>query len=106
MNVLDRGLEEEAPHALELDKLAPTDYARLPSLSGCLMQSEFCLVFHDMMPDRTFTTVRHFLYWPRPGSQLDKVPRQLLLVSTTAHQNALLLFSLAQMDQGAYMAWG
>src|SRR2546421_714793 len=53
-----------------------------------------------MMPGRTLITVRHFLYGPSPGSQLDKVPRRPLLVSTTAHQGALPLFSLTQTDQG------
>jgi hypothetical protein len=50
--------------------------------------------------NRILTMMRYFLHWLSPGSQLDKVPRRPLLVSTTAYQNALPLFLLAQNDQG------
>jgi hypothetical protein len=77
-NVPDRGPGGEASHALELDKSAPTDYARLPSFSGCLVQPEFCLAFRGMMPDRTLTTREAFsplapvqaLSWTRPHADL------------------------------------
>jgi hypothetical protein len=56
------------------------------------------------MPGWTLTTVRHFLYWLSLGSQLDKVPRRPLLVSTMANQNERLWLALAPKGPAADVA--
>jgi hypothetical protein len=81
----------EASHAPELDKSALTGYERFQSLR--------ILPGIPRYDARSGPSPRWGIFSTSPGSQLDKVPRRPLLVSTTAHQNALPLFSLAQTDQ-------
>ena len=57
-------------------------------------------MFCGMMPDRDPHHGEAFSPLAQLGSQLDKVPRRPLLVSTMAHYNALPLLSLAKNDQG------
>jgi hypothetical protein len=66
--------------------------------------ADFWPAFCDIMPDRTLTTARHFSPLAQSGSQLGKVPRRSLLVSTTTNQNERPLLALAPKGPAADVA--
>jgi hypothetical protein len=54
-----RGVARPRARQVDSDGLREVAIAqRMPTVAG------FCPAFRGMMPDRTLTTVKHFLHWP------------------------------------------
>jgi len=83
------------PYVLELDRSTPEGYERLKLLGACLTQQ--AAGSNQALRGTTLGVIV-------TAVRLDKVPRQSLLVSTTANQNERPLLALASKGPAADVA--